>query len=166
MFAHLSLILTSCLLPSLISASCTSFVPLGTGNYTTLTPYSLNNTVNIAISNCATCAGPQNCTFGGNGQPSIFTANTTFLQVTIGGKITDNRTLAFPTSTQNETGTYTINTTLSSDVQSSLFSLISSASNVTFTPSITTTQTGSFYFGLIAGKTGYVVFQPWHQVRP
>jgi len=165
MSSIISIILTSCLLPSLISATCSSFVPLGTANYTTLIPYSLNNSVNIAISNSATCAGPQNCTFGGNGQPSILQANTTFLQVTIGGTITDNRTLAFPTSTENTTGAYTINTTLPSDVQTSLFSLISSASNLTFTPSITTTQTGSFYFGLFPGQTGYVVFQPWHKVR-
>jgi len=162
----LSVILTSCLLPSLISATCSSFVPLGTGNYSSLTPYNLNHTVNIAISNTATCTGPQNCTFGGNGQPSILQANTTFLQVTIGGTITDNRTLAFPTSTENSIGAYTINTGLSSDVQTSLFGLISSASNITFTPGITTTQTGSFYFGIFAGQSGYVVFQPWHKVRP
>lgn len=173
--ARLPLLLASCLifLPSFTTGQCTTFVPLNTANYTGLSGYrgyTGYNTTNITISWPVTCTSNRTCYFFANNAPSGYSltegthTNDTDIEMSIGGIVTDNRTLAF--SEPSDNSSFAIDTSLTADVQASLFDLIGAASNITFIPSVTTNETGPFGFELPPGESAYVVFHPQHLVSP
>jgi hypothetical protein len=146
-------------LPSLVSATCSTFKPL-TG--TTFTSYENDNT-NITISEVNVCpAGNFSCWVGSsNTSPPLGKGNWATVPLLIGGIVTVNRTIGITTNADgSDSGIYNTGNYLSSDAVSNLFTLISSSTGMTFPQNVVGNLTGGSSFGQPAGTSGYAVFRP------
>lgn len=147
------------LLPTLITASCSTFQPLTGGN--TFTNFT-TTAYNITISEALTCP-PSNtsCWFGSNAATVPPRGNYTFTDALIGGIVTVNRTIGVSTNANgSDNGMYNTGNYLSSDAVNNLFSLIQGQTRMNFLQQATTNLTGEAGYGLYAGRAGYAVFQP------
>jgi len=161
LYSTLSLLLLPLLLPTLSSAACTSFTPLNSTTFTTF-----YGSQNVTVSALASCPANStlNCYVGDRGIYYPSHGNYTWIDTLIGGIVTNNATLRLPGNSQAtlDKGPWLVinGGDAPTAASTSLFQLVTSASGLKFTNSITQNLTAAGAFELVRGMQGYAVWMP------